>query len=270
MTPIIVMSYADDPIKATWLEAKIPYLKAVDPTADVDVLTPDIDALKKTSGSVILDTDAARAVSLQAADALKDIAMTSRVFSAERARQSLLEALVGRPDDLVIAVTGALAQIPDPEIEASLAKVGTDAVRAKPVRVAALKALDRTARSIGNKLDAAQIAALQAMAGDADDQLRDASGEALGGMNLDAAEAAKLILQHGDIESAAAAPAPTAATQEAPPPAPVPTPEVTPATPTLPAVVPSTPAATTPVTPPTPKVTLPPATPTAPKGKKGK
>ncbi len=230
LTPILVLSYADDPIKATWLEAKIPYLKAVDPAADVDALVTEVDTLKKKSGSVMLDADAARAVSLQAAEALKDIALigrdiptASRVYSADRARQALLEALSGRPDDLVVAVTGALAQMPDAEIEQSLAKVGTDVLRAKPVRVAALKALDRSARTIGNKLEATQIAALQTMAAEADDQLRDASGEALGGLNMDASEAAKLILKFGDVEAPTAA-APTGPV-ETPPPAPAPSPK---------------------------------------------
>jgi CheY-like chemotaxis protein len=271
LTPIIVLSYPDDPIKGTWLEAKILYLKAVDPAADLDVLVTEIDAQKKKAGSVMLDPDAAKAVSLRAAEALKNIAFTghdvpasSRVYSADRARLALLEALTGRPDDLVIAVTDALAQMPDGEIEQALAKVGTESLRAKPVRIAALKALDRSARTIGNKLEASQIAALQAMAAESDDQLRDASGEALGGLNMDAAEAAKLILKFGDVES------PTAAAPITPVPTPAgpstPSPEATLPVPSLPALVPSAsnpnpPSSTEPAT---GKVTLPPV---SPKGK---
>jgi CheY-like chemotaxis protein len=272
LTPILVLSYPDDTIKATWLEDKIPYLKAVDPAGDTDAMVAEIDTLKKKSGSVMLDADAARAISLQAAVALKDIAMTNRdipvsarVFSADRARQALLEALTGRPDELVIAAAESLAQMPDAEIEMTFAKIGTDALRSKPVRVATLKALDRSARTIGNKLDASQVAALQAMSAEGDDQLRDASGEALGGLCLDAAEATKLIMKCGDIASTATS-AP-AAPIDTPPPPTTPSTDVTPSTTPapLPTIVP--PSTTNPppgTEPPAGKVTMPPV---SPKGK---
>jgi DNA-binding response OmpR family regulator len=259
MTPIVVLSWPDDPIKASWLESSIAYLKAVEQTAEPEALVPEIDALKKKAGSMVLDADAARAYSLRAANILKDIAMTSRVFSAERARLALLDALTNRPDELVEAVAGALAQIPDAEITQSLAKVGTDSARSKPARVAALKALARAARTIGNKLNESQISALQAMAGTADDELRDAAGEALGGLNLDAAEGAKLILKHGDIEK----PAAPAAVEVAVPPPPPPEAPGAPST-GAPAAAPADEGAA-PVAPPVaaPKVTTP-TTPKAP------
>jgi len=197
MTPIVVMSYADDPVKASWLESKIPYVKSVDPTIDVEPLTQAIDALKKTAGSVVLDAKAAREASLKAANLLKEIAACSRIYSAQRARQSLVDALTNRPDELSIAALGALAEIADGEVLRDMANVGIDAKRTKPVRVAALQALARAARSVGNKLEGGQVGALQAMAAEKDDEIRDAAGEALGGLDLDAAEAARLILRHG-------------------------------------------------------------------------
>jgi hypothetical protein len=51
---------------------------------------------------------------------------------------------------------------------------------------------------VGNKLEGGQVGALQAMAAEKDDEIRDAAGGALGGLDLDAAEAARLILRHGD------------------------------------------------------------------------
>lgn len=200
MTPIIVLSYPDDPVKASWLESNIPYLKAVDPGIDPEPLVSEADALKQKAGSLVLDAEAARAISLRAANVLKDIAMTSRIYSAARARQSLLEGLTNRPDELVIAVLGALAEIPDAEITVAMARIGVEGARPKPVRVAAMKALARAARTVGNKLDATEIAALQDLAGTKDDELRDAAGEALGALDLDASEGAKLILRYGDME----------------------------------------------------------------------
>ena len=96
-----------------------------------------------------------------------------------------------------MAVLGALAEIADGEITRAMTRVGTDETRSTEVRVAALKNLARAARFVGNKLEAGEIAALQALAADPDDALRDAAGEALGGLDLDAAEGAKLILKHG-------------------------------------------------------------------------
>jgi len=178
------------------IESKIPYVKSVDQTIEADALATEIESLKKAAGSLVLDADASRAASLQAAQVLKAIAVSSEVYSAKRARQSLLESLVNRPDALVISVLGALAEIPDGEITRAMTTVGVDAERTKPVRVAALQALARAARFVGNQLEKKQIEAVQAMAAEEDDQLRDAAGEALGALDLDAADGAKLILNH--------------------------------------------------------------------------
>jgi len=197
MTPILVLSWPDDPVKGSWLENKIPYVKAVDHNMEPEPLMAAITALKTEAGSLVLDEAAAQAASLEAAEVLKRIALSSRVFSAKRARQSLIESLVNRSDALVISVLGALAEIADGKITCATADVAIDAERAKPVRVAALLNLARAARYVGNKLQATHIAALQKMAAETDDDLRDAAGEALGALDLDAAEGAKLILQHG-------------------------------------------------------------------------
>ena len=223
LTPIIVLSYPDDPTKAAWQELQIPYLTAVGPGTEVDGLVPRMDALKKKAGSMVLEPAEARAAGIHAANVLKDIAMTSHVFSAERARRSLLAALTNRPDELVVAVLGALAQIPDADITVAMAKVGVDAERSNPVRVAALKALGRAARTVGNKLPADLIAGIQNLGGTKNDELRDAAGEALGGLNLDAAEGAKMILRFGDVENPTAAPAVTPMVPP-PPPAELPAP----------------------------------------------
>jgi CheY-like chemotaxis protein len=271
MTPIIVLSYPDDPVKASWLESNIPYLKAMEPTVDADALVADIDAQKQKAGSLVLDAEASRAISLRAAHVLRDIAVSSRVYSAAKARQSLLDSLTNRPDELVIAVLGALSEIPDAEVTVAMAKAGVDGQRPKPVRIAALKALSRAARTVGNKLDAGEIAALQDMAGTTDDELRDAAGEALGSLNLDASEGAKLILRYGEEQPKAVAPATpvAAATTEAAPPAPPP-PSLPPPPPPMatPGVAAPPPAAVTPkaVTPKAPKAT---PTPRAPRAKKG-
>jgi len=196
MTPIIILSWPDDPVKASWIESQIPYVKSVEQTIAVDAMETEVTNLKKAAGSLVLDADASRAASLQASQVLKAIAISSEVYSAKRARQSLLESLVNRPDALVISVLGALAEIPDAEITRTMTGVGVDAKRTKPVRVAALEALARAARFVGNQLEAKQVEAVQAMAGEEDDQLRDAAGEALGALDLDAADGAKLILNH--------------------------------------------------------------------------
>jgi CheY-like chemotaxis protein len=269
MTPLLVLSYADDPVKASWLESNIPYLKAVEPTVEADALVAEVDAQKQKAGSLVLDAEASRAISLRAANVLKEIAVASRIYSAAKARQSLLDSLTNRPDELVIAVLGALSEIPDAEVTVAMAKVGVDEQRPKPVRIAALKALARAARTVGNKLDATEIAALQNMAGTTDDEIRDAAGESLGSLDLDASEGAKLILRHGEEQPKGAAPvtpvaaAPTETTVAPPPPPPPPPPPMTTPGVTAPPPAPATPKA---VTPKTPKAPL---TPRVPKAKKG-
>jgi len=197
MTPFVVLSWPDDPVKAAWLKKRVPFIQAVDHNLEAAALEEQVTALRKEAGSLVLDEEAARAASLKAAEVLKRIALSSRVYSAKRARQSLLESLVNRPDALVVSVLGALTEIADGEITRAMADVAVDAERSKPVRVAALENLARSSRLVGNELTDPQIAALQEMAGETDDDLRDAAGEALGALDLDAAEGAKLILQHG-------------------------------------------------------------------------
>ncbi len=197
MTPIVVLSYPDDPVKASWLEAQIRFVKAVDPEVSVEDLAAAIEELKTAAGSLVLAEEEARQVSLRAAEVLKEIAIGSRVYSARRARASLLMALEDRPDELVIKVLQALAEIPDGEVTRAMAAVAIDEDRSQPVRVAALQSLARAARYVGNELKVDQIDAIQALAGTTDDTLRDAAGEALGALNLDASNGAELILEHG-------------------------------------------------------------------------
>jgi len=200
MTPIVILSWSDDPIKSTWLEANIKYLKAVEPTAEAGPIGELINQLCKDTGTLVLDPAVARETSLKAARLLKEIAVSSRVYSADRARGSLLVALMHRPDPLVIAVLGCLADIPDAEVNQAIADVGVDKDRSVEVRIAALKALDRASRAIGNRLRPEQVAAVQALSASTDDALRDAAGEALGGLDLSAAGGAKLILDFGTPE----------------------------------------------------------------------
>jgi CheY-like chemotaxis protein len=197
MTPILVLSYPDDPIKATWLEQNVKYLKAVEPALEAADLVAAMDAIKKEAGSTPLDQAYARATSLRAAQQLKTIAFGSRVYDARAARASLLQALTNRPDELVIAVLAALAEIPDAEVNQTLATVAIDTNRSREVRIAALLSLARAARSAGGQLTPAQVQGLQALAASADDPLRNAAGDALGGLDPSAPGGATMILQYG-------------------------------------------------------------------------
>jgi len=202
MTPIVVLSWPDDPVKASWIESAVPFLKAESAESEASVLEGTITALKTEAGSLVLEAAAARQESLRAARVLRDIARSSQVFSARLARQSLVDGLTNRPDELVIAVLAALAEIPDGEITRAMASVAIDESRSQPVRVAALESLAVAAERVGNELRAEQVAALQAMVGTDDDDLRDATGTALGALDLDAAEGAKLIMAHGTAQAA--------------------------------------------------------------------
>jgi HEAT repeat protein len=197
MTPILVLSWPDDPIKSTWLEANVKYLKAVEPTLEAADMVAVIDAIKKEAGSAPPDPDYARRTSLKAAQQLKAIAFGSRVYDARAARAALLQALANRPDELVMAVLEALAEIPDAEVTRAMAAVAIDPNRPREVRITALKTLARAARAVGNQLTPAQVEGLQALAASSDDPLRNAAGEALGGLDPDAAGGAKMILQYG-------------------------------------------------------------------------
>lgn len=197
MTPIVVLSWQDDPIPSDQLKADFKYIQTVDPAIGVEELLEAVDQLKRTAGAMILTDEAARETSLKAARVLQEVAVGSRIYSARKARAALLQALTDRPDEVVVAVLGALAEIADPEITRAMAAIGTDEERSDTVRVAALESLSRAARLIGNHLRPQQVAAVRSLAGSPNDQLRDAAGQALGGLDLDAAGAARLVLEFG-------------------------------------------------------------------------
>ncbi len=197
MTPIVALSWPDDPVKAAWLEERISYLAGVEPDVTVEALEGIIRELKQEAGSLVLDAEASRTASLKAARSLQAVAMASPVYSARRARGALMEALADRPDELTIAVLQALAEIPDGAITRAMANVAVDEARSKDVRVQALESLAQAARFIGNDLRPEQIDALQELAANPDDDLRNAAGEALGGLDLNASYGAELILKHG-------------------------------------------------------------------------
>ncbi len=205
MTPIVALSWPDDPVRSDQLKADFKYIETVDPDISVSNLLPEIDALKRATGAMVLTDEGARETALKAARVLKEVAVGSRIYSARKARASLMQALTDRPDPVVVAVLGALAEIADPEITRAMAAIGTEEARSEEVRVAAMESLSRAARLIGNHLRPQQVAAIRSLAGSPNDRLRDAAGQALGGLDLDAAGAARLVLEFGTTQGSPAA-----------------------------------------------------------------
>ncbi|MDP6380853.1 MAG: hypothetical protein QF662_05875 [Phycisphaerae bacterium] len=197
LTPIVVLSWPDDPFKASDLKAKFKYLDVVDADSELAEVENTIKDLAAAVGAMTFEDDVAEALSIRAVTVLKNIAATNTVYEARGARQVLLDALSDRPDRLTILALAALAEIADPEITREIATVATGADTAAEVRLAALGSLTRAIRFAGNHLTPATVEQLRKMTAEEDNKLRNAVATVLGAMNLPPEDGAKIILQYG-------------------------------------------------------------------------
>ncbi|MDK1031153.1 MAG: HEAT repeat domain-containing protein, partial [Planctomycetia bacterium] len=197
ITPVIVLSWPDDPIRGSELKAKYKYVEVIEADTQTEGIEKAIADLAKAVGSITFEAEKSAAYSLRAAKELKRIASSKSAYNARDARQVLLNSLSNRPEDLIIAAIEALAEIADPEITRAIAKVATHADTPLEVRLAALGSLTRAIRFAGNHLKAVTIEKLRTMTEEKDTKLRNAVATVLGALNLPPAEGAKILLKYG-------------------------------------------------------------------------
>lgn len=103
------------------------------------------------------DADAMAAVNL-----LRDLALSqSKVFRISEAQPALIRALNDARPDLAMAAAQALALLPDAQAQQAIADAALDAKRPANQRLALMGYLARSATALGNKLNEAQVAAIQ-------------------------------------------------------------------------------------------------------------
>ena len=198
MVPVVILGGDAEPVGFSYLKKNLPYLAQLPASAAMADLTEQIKALQQEAGSVVLAPEVSKAVSLRAAQALAFVATADLAFKATPARASLMQAAVGKDEELAIAAMKALAQMPDQQIQQHLAAIALQDGASANLQIAALDCVAQIARHIGNQLQTADVTALRNRVGtltDKDNAVKDAIGRCLGALDLDPKDAAQFILK---------------------------------------------------------------------------
>ncbi len=164
-----------------------------DPSALKDVLT----AAREASGALPLDPALATQYATRAGELIKRLAISrGQILDLTPARSTLLGALEdARPEIIKLAGEGLALLNSDDAQKGILLKATTDAT-ADDVKVSLFKSTSVSAKFWGNKLDAAQIEALDHVVKDATNpDVKSAAAEARGALNLPSDQAKTLIVE---------------------------------------------------------------------------
>lgn len=202
--PVVILSGKAERVKFSTLKENQKFLDEVAADASAAAILDKVKVLGAVAGAGELQPAAASQIALRAAKTLDFVATANLAFNARAARAALLAALAGKNQDLVIAALDALTQMPDEEIQQRFADTALTSGASKKIQIAALNAVAESARHIGNKLQAATVAALMKRISDeSDNDIRDAVGTVIGSLDLEAKLSSELIRDHAVEHEAA-------------------------------------------------------------------
>lgn len=197
MVPIILLSGEAERVPFSFIKQNQKYVDQIPADAAMGAIVAKIQVLQNEAGSVALSPDISKQISLRAARELAFIATADLAFTAEAARGALMNAAAGKNEDLAEVAMDALVQMPDQEVQQHLAGIALAEGASARIQIAALSAVAKIARHIGNQLQTASVTALTARIGtETDNKIRDAIGKVLGALDLDPELASKFILEH--------------------------------------------------------------------------
>lgn len=170
-------------------------LGGVSADAPADRILTEYDRVRRQIGAVALDKAIALNLAVQAAEALRLVAISNcKAYDCKNAQPALIKAL-GHPEQ-ALRVTSAevLAEGTTPEAQQAIAKLALDAGQEKAIRIRVFAALANSAKAHGNLLSdelREQIAAAGTQ--DKDLDIRTAASQALGALNLPSNQASEII-----------------------------------------------------------------------------
>jgi len=197
--PVILLSTPSDEMRIEDLAATNERITRLDSAADAAAVMARLDAIAGAVGSYLDDQRLALAMAVQAADALRMVAVDGRsVLDAHRAEYALIRALEASGDeDLEVAAADALAGLSTAQPQQALATAATDAGNTRSLRVAVCAALAESAKRNGNLLDEPALNALINIAIDeADLTLRTAASQATGALNVAPDTASEVVRRY--------------------------------------------------------------------------
>jgi hypothetical protein len=166
-----------------------------------DALKTDIDAARVHSGTAVMSEKDASDVALEAAALLERLAITrGHAFDMSVAEAGLLTALSDSRPQIATASGRVLATLNSDSAQNGLAMKANAAATPPDVRVSFYKSVAESAKHIGNRLGAEQIAGVEkAVTESKDAAIRDAAAEARGALDLPADAARTLILKQSRV-----------------------------------------------------------------------
>ncbi|MCH7701997.1 MAG: HEAT repeat domain-containing protein [Planctomycetes bacterium] len=197
--PVILLSNPSDEMRMDDLAATDDRITRLDAAADAAVVIARLDAIAGAVGSYLDDQGLALDMAVQAAHALRLVAVDGRsALDPHGAEYALIRALqVGGDENLQVAAADALAGLATAQPQHALAVAATDAGNTRSLRVAACAALAESAKRNGNLLDEPELNALINIAIDeADLTLRTAASQATGALNIAPDTASEVVRRY--------------------------------------------------------------------------
>jgi hypothetical protein len=166
--------------------------------ASTDQYVAALTEVGQRSGRSALDPDISMQLALDAADTLRNIALSGEtVYQVSRAESSLIAALDSSSDELRSRSAAVLALLPSGEAQESLAKLALDEEASESLRVDVLNSLAESGRHFGSKLSDESAEMILGLAmNESNLTLRTAAGKALGGLSLPSSKAAEVLKQY--------------------------------------------------------------------------
>ncbi|MFQ5489850.1 MAG: HEAT repeat domain-containing protein [Phycisphaerae bacterium] len=197
-TPIVVLAKTGGVTLADQLASAGATVTRVDSRAEGSELLDALEQLREASGEHPLDSDLARALSLEAADTLLRIALDGQtVFHHSVAESSLIAALARGDEELSNRCLSVLALICSPSAQQAVAELALADTQSDTLRLTAMRALSESAKRCGHRLGVDLVKQLIQLVKDENDPvLRAVSSQALGALDLSDNQASEIIRSH--------------------------------------------------------------------------
>ena len=194
-TPVVVLSKPERSLAAEEVCSADGYAECVDAGANVADVEAAWERARTRTGRAALTADLARAISLEALEALRRIALDGQtVYDVVVAEAAVLSLLAAPDEALQLAAIEVLALTRSPESQRGIAGVAVDDARAESLRIAAFGALAESAKRFGNLAADGQVPELIRVArADENLTLRTAASRALGALNLSSNQASEIL-----------------------------------------------------------------------------
>ncbi len=194
-TPVVVLTKAQHAVLAEEAGRGFVNVESIDAAVDNAAVEDAFARVQQRAGQARLDPALAQSLALEAAEALRRIAVDGRtVYDFGAAEPALIGALSSLDERLQITAASVLALARTPTAQRAIAHVALDGGQSPTLRLAAFDSLAESAKTNGPLLEDAQAKELIRLAKEEPElTMRTAASQALGALNLRADRAGEII-----------------------------------------------------------------------------